>query len=348
MTGPMGGSAARSAPRPARSIEERLHRLDGGNRGADGRAVALSRDQLEDRAVELVARAQRLARMAIEEAWEAGCALQVVRDAYPPRSGYRAWLAEVGINRETDRRLRKLYELHPDMTQLVSYGSVAEALRPGRSARPGTGDNRGDPRRDEWYSPERLVEAAREVMGSIDLDPASCADAQEVVRADRFYTVADDGLSQPWSGNVWLNPPYSRTPKRLFVERLIECVESGDVRQACVLTFSDWSPAWAEPLAQVASAVCDLRGRTGFWSSVLEGHAPGMGARVAYVGPEVERFAEAFVHLGMISVTHTETRAGIMPTTIGRELLRIDEEIARLRLAVEVQNLLGGLMAPPE
>ena len=298
--------------------------------------------------MKLVGSVQRLWRMTCEEAWEAGRALQAVRDAYPPRGGYRAWLKSEGIGHDLDHRLRKLYKRYPAMSEVRTYGSVKEALASGRSARPGTGDNRGDPRRDEWYSPERLVEAAREVMGSIDLDPASCADAQEVVRADRFYTVADDGLSQPWSGNVWLNPPYSRTPKRLFVERLIECVESGDVRQACVLTFSDWSPAWAEPLAQVASAVCDLRGRTGFWSSVLEGHAPGMGARVAYVGPEVERFAEAFVHLGMISVTHTETRAGIMPTTIGRELLRIDEEIARLRLAVEVQNLLGGLMAPPE
>lgn len=36
------------------------------------------------------------------------------------------------------------------------------------------------------------------VMGSIYLDPASCAKANETVKAHRYFTIADDGLSQPW------------------------------------------------------------------------------------------------------------------------------------------------------
>lgn len=307
MTGRPAGAPARSAPRPARSIEERIHRLDGGNRGASGRAVTLSRDQLKDRAVKLVASAQRLARMAIEEAWEAGRALQAVRDTYPPRSGYRAWLRSEGINRETDRRLRKLYERYPDMTQLVSYGSVAEALRPGRSARPGAGDNRGDPRRDEWYTPAELVEAAREVMGSIDLDPASCDTAQKVVRAGRHFTREDCGLASPngerWSGNVWLSPPYSGRLKQDFLTALKIHHRVGNVRQACVLTFTDWSARWAEPLASVATATCLVRGRVRFYSDVIAGGAPGLGCTVAYVGPRVERFLSVFLRHGHVAVT---------------------------------------------
>jgi hypothetical protein len=35
----------------------------------------------------------------------------------------------------------------------------------------------------EWYTPERYLDLAREVLGTIDLDPASSEIAQETVRA---------------------------------------------------------------------------------------------------------------------------------------------------------------------
>jgi hypothetical protein len=57
----------------------------------------------------------------------------------------------------------------------------------------------------EWHTEAPIVAAARQVLGGIDLDPASCAEAQETVRAARFFTKEQDGLTRPWAGRVFMN-----------------------------------------------------------------------------------------------------------------------------------------------
>lgn len=92
---------------------------------------------------------------------------------------------------------------------------------------------------DEHNTPFYLIEAAREVMGSIDLDPMSNELANEYIKATNFYTKEDDGLSKEWFGNLWLNPAFSLS--KVAIPKLINSYEKGDVTQAVLLVKSDVS-----------------------------------------------------------------------------------------------------------
>jgi phage N-6-adenine-methyltransferase len=154
---------------------------------------------------------------------------------------------------------------------------------------------------NEWYTPPEYIEAARDVMGSIDLDPASCETAQANVKAKRFCTIDDDGLVKKWTGNVWLNPPYSKESIGQFAAKLI--TESARITQAIVLVNNATDTAWFHELASIASAVCFLRGRVKFLDQTGKpANTPVQGQAVLYVGPNVEHFRSRFSTFGLVVV----------------------------------------------
>jgi ParB family chromosome partitioning protein len=98
---------------------------------------------------------------------------------------------------------------------------------------------------DEWYTPSYLIELSREVLGSIDLDPASCEYANQTVKAKRFIDSLEDGLAADWSGfpvSVFLNPPSGKSQgkslMKQFWEKLLKFRESGMLQHAIFIGFS--------------------------------------------------------------------------------------------------------------
>jgi len=135
----------------------------------------------------------------------------------------------------------------------------------------------------EHYTPAPIIEAARHVMGGIDLDPATTASVNaETVRAERFFTRENDGLSCVWRGRVWLNPPGGVTKGKsnaaIWWAKLAREYLGGYVTQAVFLGFSIEILATAQDseLWPGSLPFCVPRQRIEFLRAREPGGAPGM------------------------------------------------------------------------
>jgi DNA N-6-adenine-methyltransferase (Dam) len=155
---------------------------------------------------------------------------------------------------------------------------------------------------NEWYTPERHVELAREVLGTIDLDPASNDIAQATVKASKFFTIETNGLDKPWRGKVWMNPPYSQPEIVHFTDKLIAEYKAGNVKEAIILTHNSTDTKWFDVLFKSSGAICFTTGRVKFVSPKGEFAAPAMGQAFTYFGPHPDRFAEVFSEIGNVVV----------------------------------------------
>lgn len=186
-------------------------------------------------------------------------------------------------------------DVSPDEWTAIDEYEQGPVYTNGNGSVPHVSYNSGN---NEWYTPKEYIEAARFVLGGIDLDPASSQAANEVVRASVFYTVEDDGLSRDWRGRVWMNPPYSEDLIGKFAGKLADHFAAGDVTAAIVLVNNATETRWFRRLIEVASAVVFPSSRVRFWRPDGKTAGPLQGQALIYMGEHPQKFREGFGSFG--------------------------------------------------
>lgn len=108
---------------------------------------------------------------------------------------------------------------------------------------------------DDWFTPPNFFEAFGLVFA---LDPCSPGPGHWVP-ARKIYTKADDGLTQPWAGLVFMNPPFGgRNGQVPWLEKFLD---HGD---GIAIVAARTSSAWFHSHAIRAGTMLFPRGKTKF------------------------------------------------------------------------------------
>lgn len=167
----------------------------------------------------------------------------------------------------------------------------------------------------EWYTPSPYVEAAREVMGLIDLDPASHAEANLTVKADRFFTAENNGLIQPWYGRgVFLNPPGGLVAefwRKFIIEKFdqgiwigysleqlqtLQCIGAVCSPMDFPICITKKRIAFVENEAKRAARIEKLKA---LGKNPNAKSSPSHSNYITYIGPNVETFERVFSKFGV-------------------------------------------------
>ncbi len=155
---------------------------------------------------------------------------------------------------------------------------------------------------NEWYTPVKYINAAKKLMNGIDLDPASCAFANETVDAADYYHISKSGLEHDWWGRVWLNPPYGYTDgesnQALWSNRLIDQYTNGNITEAVLLVNAAVDTSWFQRLLDYP--VCFTRGRINFTTPEPVANGSTHGSAFVYFGPQPDEFFKIFSEFGRV------------------------------------------------
>jgi hypothetical protein len=244
----------------------------------DQLAAAIKRDH---------AACEALARRSLERALAAGEALLEAKRLLQ-HGGWLPWCRQLGVPQRSAQVYMKLASNRDQISQIRSAADLSLRAALQAIKKPS----------DDYWTPKRYADAVRQVLGGkIDLDPASCSEANKVVKAARIFTRQVDGLAQPWQARtLYLNPPYGGQVAG-FTKKLIAEYQAGNVAAAICMLNADhtdspwWRPLWNDTL------LCFCFERV--WFDKARGQAPFNSVFILFGGePYRKRFKQVFGRLG--------------------------------------------------
>lgn len=176
------------------------------------------------------------------------------------------------------------------------------------------------PQDNERRTPEAIIEAAREVLGRIDLDPASDEAGNLRVKAVDYFDIQDNGLRQLWLGKVFLNPsggkldPETLQPvtnckgalssAAVWWSKLLHEVQENNTEEAIFVCFNLEAMLNTQKLAPLpiqAFTFCVPRKRVEY-PSVNGGNttSPAGASAIVYVGDKQSKFESVFRRFGYV------------------------------------------------
>lgn len=178
----------------------------------------------------------------------------------------------------------------------------------------------------EYYTPNPWPQLAHQLMGGIDLDPASNEVANANIKAKSIFTKEDDGLAQAWHGTVWMNHPFHRGEKPCskrcnkkagikrghhidkpipgnadWINKVIFEYEIGNIKEAVIITFCNSSEAWFLPLLKYPQCFPNRRVHY-IKEDGSKADNCTKGSVITYIGKNVKEFALLFGAWGTIKV----------------------------------------------
>lgn len=152
--------------------------------------------------------------------------------------------------------------------------------------------------REDWRTPAEVVELLHVLWdGKPNLDPCAAPDPAHALAKGNLAGPAGspaDGLERPWSGRVYVNPPFGD-----LAAWMVKAVEEHELHGAEVVVLL---PArtdtryWHEQVAQ-ADAICFWRGRMTFVGAPAAAPFP---TALVYFGPRPWDFQRVFKPKGMV------------------------------------------------
>jgi hypothetical protein len=130
-------------------------------------------------------------------------------------------------------------------------------------------------RHELWLTPLQVLH----FLGRFDLDLCACPEPRPWTTADKMIALPQDGLAEPWSGRVWLNPPYGDKID-VWMERMSQH------RNGISLIFARTdTETWIRWVWPFADSILFISGRLYFHypdGTKAEGNAGGPSALIAY------------------------------------------------------------------